>query len=471
MQSIAKNDPIEEKILKETFGTARGGNSKKSLEDNNIIYISYLEDSNYILEEINTVAGSGRGVYMVDPGDIKFIKFSKDDGSYEMVDEYLSGDKIYKPLVDDTLKKGGVSLPSGVEEYGTTGKLINEISEFIFENCEIPKFFEKLLPHVVMFYWVYEKFPFIPYIQFVGGTGTGKTTAMETLGSISYKSIDTTGSLTISSMFRTATSWKGTLLIDEFDSLGDKSNEIVSFLKSGVSNRLLLRTEGDIKREVMAYIVKSPKMFTSEEPMEDAGLQSRTFVIRMQKNKRRIPLYKLLDYHKQADSIRNKLLLWRMRNINKINLNDIKYGFPELEGFDRRVQQIITPIYYFSEESSRIELVEFAKQQQEETWRERRESLAGQIFVVISESGQSTVPLSSITAILNNGKTNYLISEKKVGNMVRKVLGFNIERLGHDNISSVIIDPEHLGEQRKYYGLYTPPEPLQVLQVSQNLEL
>ena len=67
-----------------------------------------------------------------------------------------------------------------------------------------------------MFYWIYEKFPFIPYVHFVGGTGTGKSSATFTLGSLCYKPIDTTGSMTISSIFRLATSWRGTLLIDEF---------------------------------------------------------------------------------------------------------------------------------------------------------------------------------------------------------------------------------------------------------------
>ena len=71
---------------------------------------------------------------------------------------------------------------------------------------------------------------------------------MEVLGSICYKPIDTTGSLTIASIFRLATTWKGTLLIDEFDSGGEHANEMISFLKSGVSNRLLFRTEGEKKR-------------------------------------------------------------------------------------------------------------------------------------------------------------------------------------------------------------------------------
>lgn len=449
MSQSKQDNPIKKQILKE-MGLKPISTAERA-EDTT--YISFLETDEYILEEIKNATLATPATHSSCKGNYSFIKFSKLTGEAEVMESVEHLGKVYCPIVDGAAEKGGVTLPSGVMEYGSTDKLVKELTEFIYENCEVPSFFEKFLPHVILFYWVYERFPFIPYLHFVGGTSTGKTTAMETLGSISYKSIDTTGSLTIASLFRIATTWKGTMLIDEFDHLGDRSGEIVSFLKSGVSDRLIFRTEGETKKEVKAYLVKSPKIFTSENPIDDAGLQSRTFVVRMQKNKRRLPLYKLDDYHSWAESLRNKLLLWRLRNFNKIDLKEIRYGFPELEAFDRRVQQIVTPIYYFSEEGARSGIIDFARQQQEETLRERRESLEGQIFQTLLDSNQTTVPLSFVHNVVNKGKVTHLISERKLGNIVRKILGFDIQRLGHENISTILIDKDLLPEMCKYYGL------------------
>ena len=438
---------IEKKLLDEV-GLAP---NTKNKEEENISYISFMEKEDFILEQVKITTHTTHTHHSLVSGTPAFILYSKLDDTLELIDQIIIDQTTYKPISDDTFSKGGVLLPSGAEEYQTTDKLVEEISSFLDEYCEVPEFFKKILPSMVLFYWVYDRFPFIPYLHFVGGTGTGKTTAMETLGSICYKTINTTGALTIASLFRIATTWGGTMLIDEFDHLSDNANEMTAFLKAGVSDRLILRTEGEGKKEVKAYKVKSPKMFTSENPIDDAGLQSRTLVIHMQKNKRPVPLYKLPEYDDAAEKLRNKLLMWRFRHMNKIDLRGIKMGFPELKHFDGRVQQILTPIYYLSEGAARAELLEFAKKQEEETMRERRESLSGQIFQVILDDGSSLIPLSKITDTINAGKTQFLTSAKKVGNVVRKLLGFDIQRMGDQNISTVMIDLDKVAEWKEYY--------------------
>ena len=137
----------------------------------------------------------------------------------------------------------------------------------------------------------------------------------------------------------------------------------------------------------------------------------------MDKNQRRLPLYKLPHFYKEAQEIRNKLLLWRLRNFNKVNLEEIEFGFPELEIFDRRVQQIITPIYYFSDENAKKQIRIFAKEQEMETKRQRRESLEGQIFEIIYENYSLSVfvdiSLSSIAQVINKN-TKYPVSERRI---------------------------------------------------------
>jgi len=70
--------------------------------------------------------------------------------------------------------------------------------------------------------------------------------------------------------------------------------------------------------------------------------------------------------------------MWRFRKLNDINLSELEFGYKELKHFDGRTQQVITPIYYMADAKARKDILTFAKLQEEETLRERRESLDGQ---------------------------------------------------------------------------------------------
>jgi hypothetical protein len=439
--------------------------SKPKNKEDDIIYTSFLETPKYILEQIKTTDSTDSTHSFTDLDRSRFIKYSRLKDNFEEIFEFEYQGKLYKPIIDDTLTMNGIYLSSGIKEYKNTKEITDQISSFINTNVQLSNFFEKFLPRLVLFYWVYEKFPFIPYVHFIGRTTTGKTTAMQAIGMLCYKAIDTTGSLTIASMFRVATAWKGTFLIDEFDKVGENAREITSFLKSGTSNRLVLRVEGEKKKEVKAYIVKSPKMFTSESPIIDAGLSSRTILVKMEKNTRRIPLYLMPEDYSEAQEIRNKLLLWRLRHLNKIDLKKIRYGFTELEAFDRRVQQVITPIYYFSDKETKKEIIEFAKEQEDETKRSRLERLEGRIFELMTEIWNmgNEVQLKALTSILNenNKGLGYKseLTEAKVSSIIRKVLGFKTEPRGDSKLKWIIINIEKEAELRDYYGISTSENP------------
>jgi hypothetical protein len=436
---------------------------KKAIKkDDSAIYTSFLETEDYILEQIIDAEDAELATLKRGEDRCAFIKYSKLNGEIDKVKEFEYKGKVYQPIVDDVLSKGGICLPNNVVEYKDTAEITKEIRQYLTERIQLPSKpinYEKFLPHLILFYWVYEKFPFVPYVHFVGGTATGKTTAMETFGSLCYKPVDSSSSLTIASMFRIATQWKGTLLIDEFEKAGESSKEIILFLKAGVSNRLLYRTEGEKKKVLVAYIIKSPKIFTSENPINDAGLQSRTMVIKMERNTKELPLYRLPEDYREAQEIRNKLLLWRLRNFNKIDLSSIKFGFPELKVFDRRVQQILTPIYYFTDNSARKDLLEFAKEHQDDTIRSRRDALDGLIFELMLDiwNEGKEVQVKQITSQVNEeqkgkGYKNE-VTEKKVGNIIRKVIGFETERRGHDKSYWVIRNDEKITCKTDYYGI------------------
>lgn len=432
----------------------------KHQEDEIVEYKSFLETDDYLIEQIKDISQCADDAELaVLSSETVYIVFDKKTETTKVVKEFEYNGIIYKPVVDDLLRTGTIQLPTGINEYGTTTELVQEIREFLQKYFEVQGFFHEFLPYLCLFYWIFEKFPFVPYVHFVGRTGTGKTTALEVFGSICYKPIDASGSITMSPIFRAASTWRGSLLLDEFEVSGDNYKAMIAFLKSGVGNRAVLRTEGESVREVKAYNIKAPKVFTSENPITDAGLQSRTFVVRMQKNRREVPLFRINSYNAKAAELRNKLLLWRFRNYNKIDLKTIEYGFKELSCFDGRVKQVLTPIYLLADEATRKILLSFAHEQEEETLRERAESQHGQIFQIIVdfiESG-TTLGIKEITSKFNseyNDSTQQL-TPKKVSGIVRKTLGFDIEKRGHDKVSTVIVNSNDSKfiELCKYYGI------------------
>lgn len=415
---------------------------------------SFFETDDFLFEQIKSEDSehreSTKEIY------IKYPRHGKE--KIEYVESYKHNEVIYKPIQSKLTQLGVVLLPTDIEEYGTDDELVDDIAKFLYKYFELPKYYEAILPYLVMFYWVFDKFPFVPYLHFIGLTGTGKSTAIETIGSLCYKAINASGSITIASIFRLAHIWRGTLLMDEFN-LGSKSSEtygaMLQILRGGVSDSPVFRVEGDRKKDVEVYQLKSPRVFSSQNVIQDAALQSRTIVIKMSKNTKKIPLYRLPNFYEESQTLRNKLLLWRLRHLAKIDLTTIEYGFEELAGFDGRVQQVLTPVYLISNEKTRKKIVEFAIQQEEDTKRERLEEIDGQVFMYIYENYKDEIMLATLTKHINDQrekqgyKNKY--TERRLGNVVRKILGFDSERT-NKGYRLVIKEPK-VKELAKYYGL------------------
>lgn len=461
-----------------TFDQKNQKESKKTNE-RNIIYTSFFETDDFILEEIkypikNTNNKNLTNLFTTGQEKFCFIKFNKQNKNLEIVDEEKIGEKTVKPIVDELVQKGVINIPRifvlpDKNEFAKCAEfapLVLDIQNFFDKFFDVSEFNRKFLPYYVLFTWVYERFDFVPYVQFCGLTGTGKTRSAETVTVICYKSIDVRGSATIAAIFRTADLWKGTLFIDEFDmaSFGRENYAAaLAFLKAGVGDGSVIRVEGLGKRVVTAYSVKCPRIFTSEKPINDAGLQSRTYVIEMEQSTRKLPLFKIKDkYETEINNLRTRLLYWRLLNFNKIDLSKIEYGFPELSCFDKRVQQVITPIYYLADKESRSSLLKFAQEQEKNTYIERREAIAGIVFEIIKEikesndnEDQDSFNFSNIRdkvqeKIGNNSNDN--ISPQVLSKVIKTELHFETKKFGSKHITKVVFTDDKFEAMLRYYG-------------------
>ena len=445
-------DPIIDRAEEDVKNMMKG---KK--EEEKKYEISLIETKTAIYEQASYDANDESECKMV----IKFLRYDKKTEEVETVEEVEFEGKNYVPIDNKLVLKKRVNLPTKTEEYGTDQELVKEISNFLFTYFQVPKFYEVLLPYIVLFYWIADQFPFIPYLHFVGLPATGKSTALDVMGSICYKAIKSGGAVTVASIFRIANQWKGTLLINEFE-VGEKGSDLarslVQLLKSGVEDDPLYRVEGEGKKDIELYELKAPRIFASQEEIDNAALQSRTIMVKLDKNKKRLPLYRLPAFKIKAQELINKLTLWRFRHFNSINLEEIEFGIPELEGFDRRVQQVLTPIYHLADAEAKKTIVELVKQQEEETKRERLEGQDGQIIeFIFKELAEMVLPkdvtLADITSQLNTTRSKYQkdLSEKEVGTYIRKVLHLKVTKKMYGAV--IEISDKEITQFEEYYGI------------------
>jgi hypothetical protein len=148
-------------------------------------------------------------------------------------------------------------------------------------------------------------------------------------------------------------------LIDEAD-LGDTSflSTLVKALNVGFDRKMgyFTRCERDDPSHVDTFYVFGPKIAVTREPFNDDALESRFITTRPFKQ----PYARFLGqtFEAEAERLRNKLLLWRLRNYLRIKDRARLLEAPSLHptvfgdgGVDPRVAQILLPLLVLTEDS------------------------------------------------------------------------------------------------------------------------
>lgn len=208
-------------------------------------------------------------------------------------------------------------------EYGTIEALFNEVKDFWIEHVDVrnPLLYDVYATFTLMT-WRVEDFRVIPYLMFLGPLASGKTRGLECLKYLGYRSI-LASSMSAATIFRTLEAWHCLLLLDETEIYGRESMvEVLALLNSGYrKGQFALRIEkleGQVPQIAM-FDVFGPKGLAGTEELA-ATLQSRAILSPMSKNVRHVRLF--VDEEK-AQELRNKLLLYRFRNLGSKSEFDI----------------------------------------------------------------------------------------------------------------------------------------------------
>ena len=297
---------------------------------------------------ISLVGGDGtliETIYRPDVAETALVVARGD--AIEIVPAWKAAGTRHTPIrpENNLIKHGALLLASDVGEYGSTEDLLTGIETYIRRYVSLSDDAINLSAAYVLLSWVYDAFNEVPYLRFRGDYGTGKTRALMVMGSLTYKAFFASGASTISPIFHTLDTFKGTLIFDEADfRFSDEKAELVKILNNGnVKGFPVLRTQVTPKKEFdpRAFAIFGPKIVGMRRSYEDRALESRFLTIEMEPGHAHGVPINLPDAQKEeALALRNKLLMYRLRNRLVVRLD------PSLVDtyLEARMNQILLPL-------------------------------------------------------------------------------------------------------------------------------
>ncbi len=246
---------------------------------------------------------------------------------------------------NNLLRHHALLLPSEPAEYGDAERIVEEIETYIRRYVRLGEEALGVCTAYVLLSWVYDAFNELPYLRFRGDYGTGKSRALLVIGSICYKAFFASGASTVSPIFHTLDTFKGTLVFDEADfRFTDEKSELVKILNNGNTKGFpVLRTQVTPKHEFdpRAFAIYGPKIVGMRRSYEDKALESRFLTIEMESGSVAGVPINLPDVQKEeALALRNKLLMYRFRTRTTVTLDTVEAD----SSFEPRMNQILMPL-------------------------------------------------------------------------------------------------------------------------------
>jgi hypothetical protein len=362
-----------------------------------------------------------------------------------------------------------VLFPSEAAEYGCDEQLYEEIRAFLHRYVDVSPLFEQIVSYYVLFSWVYDDFNELAYLRVRGDAGSGKTRFLLCAGSLCYKPIFASGASSVSPLFRILDSMRGTLIVDEGDfRFSDEKAELVKILNNGNGRGFpVLRSESVSGREFSprAYSVFGPKLIATRGYFQDRALESRCLTEETGGRKLRedIPINLTGEYKREALEMRNKLLLFRLRNFGRREIDPALVD----RSIEPRLAQIFVPLLSVIEDAeARRALRQVAREYHRDLVADRGTDVEAQMLEIIQEIQQD--PFSASLAIKEIAERFIVrhsedferkITSNWVGYIIRRKLGLKTEKR-HGNYMIAAAEGPKLVRLFEKYGLGPDSEDL-----------
>ncbi len=254
-----------------------------------------------------------------------FAVYNPETGTHEITDAVEDADGTTYAPVDDELftKQGGIQLAEQLTEYGTETQLIEDVEKYLSSYLDLKPLFLRLTAFYILFTYIFDSDSILElsYLNATGDPGSGKSRFGMTVCYGSHRGLSLV-TPSAASLYRIVDKFKPTLFLDEFnsDANSDDGAAIIQILNAGIQKtaqipRQSATADGKYKTEM--FDAFCPKIIGSLKQSASNAFNSRCIEIQMERTQRNdIPLRLSRKHLSDALNIRNKLTLWRLRNIS-----------------------------------------------------------------------------------------------------------------------------------------------------------
>lgn len=372
--------------------------TKEQLKKGLIREQSFHESETHLYEEI------------IQEGKPVFIAFEKKTGNISYLSSIDYPNFRIVPIHSAEITEGAVTLPTGVEDYGSALALVEEIKKFIYSYVDLPDIWQELSTWYIMMAWIYDRLNTISYLRFQGDTGCGKSRALDVIGRLCYKPLMMAGAVTPAPIYREIRRFRGTVILEEADFKDTtEKGEVITILNCGFErNRPVIRCSRDNPDNLEILPCFGPKVFATRFKFNDIALEARCLTHVMEETDRE-DISPLLGskFFIRIGNLRNKLLLWRLKNLNSIDPDAVEEI--EIAGdnyLEPRLKQLGLPFAIpFKDQPDVLErFKDFLRIYQAEKIEERYESTQGRVvtglFKMADLHGKNMVSSSTIVNCL-----------------------------------------------------------------------
>jgi hypothetical protein len=393
-----------------------------------------------------------------------FMGYDLTTGEYRTVGEVLHDGRTIVPLKGEEIDMGAIKLSSGVAEYGNTLALLKELEAYIYRYLDVSNDFRKFASYYVLLSWLYDRFSTLPYLRFLGDTGVGKSRGLDVVGGVCYRATIVSGCITPAPIYRLIRRWGGTIVLDEADLRdSDEYNEVVTILNCGFEKgRPVIRATKDNPDKLQYLPTYGPKVFATRRRFKDAALEARCLTEIMQETTRDdIPATLTTTFYKHQEDLRNRLLLFRLKNFNRVNPEDATVL--DLPGIEPRLRQISTCFasLFGGQPDILADYQTFIQNHQRELIEQRSSTPIGQVMGALFSIIESHTAVTAVTPVTDDALLQVSPSEiaervnmnpQTVGQIL-KTLGLRTKpaRVAGSLKRCIILDPVKLKTLRKRY--------------------
>lgn len=275
--------------------------------------------------------------------------------------EIVINGKYYRPEPPSELtQRGIVQFPSALGPSVSTSALADTVEWFITSSFLLNSRIEaRVISYYVLLTWMFDAFAAVPYLQFVGDAGVGKSELMKRIGLMCYRAISA-GCVSPKIICSLINRYRGTLLLEEADFVVSKQKEdIVKLLNVGAikSGSIIFPEkvfiDGKKENQELELQVFCPKIIVPTKEFWYPSIDSRSIIFKLENKamgelaENDIPYVITDEMRDFSDGMRNQLLTWRLEQWHpEIKVDPSFYDL----NVSSRLNQIMAPLMVIAQD-------------------------------------------------------------------------------------------------------------------------